>query len=253
MATFSADLDRLFNELPFPDRFKAARDAGFAATEFTFPEDVPLGVLGDAAAYDGLKTALLTMPADKAALAFDPKRKKDFIAAFERMLDVADFLQCPFIHVPGKPVAESSADAECEAFAAALHAVGRSARQAGIKILIGFKNAVENPDFYPASTLEVLQLLDELNDDKAFGYLYDVYEAQTVEGGISNTLESLASLICHVRIAGVPLRDEPDNGEIDYGYVLSVLENHAFADKIGCSYTPRLTTAQGLKWMKKFV
>lgn len=250
MATFSADLDFLFKELPFADRFKAAFEAGFAAAEFTLPEDVPLGVLGDAAAYRGLKTSLLTMPPEKAAAAFDPKRKKDFIAAFERLLDVADFLQCPAVHVPGKTVADP--DRECPAFAAALHAVAQTARRAGIKILLGFKNPVENPDFYPASSLDVLQLLDGLDDDRAFGFLYDVYEAQTGEGGISNTLETLAGTIAHVRIAGVPFRDEPDNGEINYRYVLSVLENHAFSNGIGCSYTPRLTTAQGLKWMKNF-
>ena len=39
----------------------------------------------------------------------------------------------------------------------------------------------------------------------------------------------------------------------DYDYLFSVIETHAYAGKIGCSYTPRLTTETGLKWMKKYV
>ena len=122
-----------------------------------------------------------------------------------------------------------------------------------MKILLGFKNPQELPDTYPSSTLEVLELLDELNDDKAFAYLFDVFQAQMCEGGLSDTIESLISLIGHIRIAGAPMGEEPDTGEINYDYLLSLLEMQGYQGHIGCSYTPRLTTAEGLKWMKKYV
>ena len=39
MPQFAANLTMLFNELPFPDRFAAAKAAGFTAVEYLFPYD----------------------------------------------------------------------------------------------------------------------------------------------------------------------------------------------------------------------
>lgn len=253
MVSFCADIDRLFTEEPFLDRCKAARDNGFQSVEFTLPEEVSLGQLGDAAAYDGLKVSVLTMPADKSASAFDKKSKRKFIEAFDDLLDKADFLECKKIFISGKVVSETTFDEEREAFVQALKAVAPRARQNGVRILLGFKNPIENPDFYPASTLEVLEILDELNDDKAFAYLFDVYQSQMSEGGLSNTIDGLISLIGHVRIAGVPMGEEPDAGEINYDYLLSLLEMQGYQGHIGCSYSPRMKTTDGLKWLKKYV
>ena len=67
MVSFCADIDRLFTEIPFLQRCKAARDAGFSSVEFTMPDGVGLGELGDAAAYKGLKLSVLTMQIGRAS------------------------------------------------------------------------------------------------------------------------------------------------------------------------------------------
>ncbi len=41
MPRFAANLSMMFNELPFLDRFAAARQAGFEGVEFLFPYDFP--------------------------------------------------------------------------------------------------------------------------------------------------------------------------------------------------------------------
>lgn len=253
MTEFSADLDLLFGELPFAQRCRAAKENGFSAVEFTLPVDMPLGELGDATAYGGLKTALIQMPEKDSALAFSKPMKKEFLASLDALLDKADFLECRQILIQGKILEEDGFDEARAAFVSALHAAAPKAERAGVKILLSFKNGIETPGFYPASTLEVLEILDELNNDKAFGYLYDAYHAQCTEGGLSNTLESLASLIAHVRIAGVPLHEEPDTGEVNYSFLLSLLDASGYDGYIGCSYTPRMKTEDGLKWMKKYL
>lgn len=253
MTEFCAHIDRLFTELPFAARCRAARRSGFSSVEFVLPKDIPLGELGDAVAYEGLKPCLMEMPETDARLALRKKTKKEFASAMDRMLEVADFIGCRLLYVPGDVLSEDEFEDSRDAFISALHRAAPEARRAGVKILLGFRNAVETPGFYPASTLEVLQILDELNDDRAFGCLYDIYQAQTVEGGLSNTLESLSEIIAHIRIAGVPSGEEPDIGEIDYAYLFALLEARGYAGQIGCAYTPRRTTAEGLKWMQKYL
>ena len=41
MPKFAANLSMMFTEVPFLERFKAAKDAGFSAVEFLFPYDYP--------------------------------------------------------------------------------------------------------------------------------------------------------------------------------------------------------------------
>lgn len=253
MTTFCAHIDYLFTDLPFLERCKAAWDAGFPSVEFVFPKDVGLGALGDAAAYKGLKVAVLEMPEEEAGLAFNKKMKAAFLESVDRMIDVADFLECKKIHISGKVLDGQNFEEAREAFISALHAAAPKVKQADMQILLGFHNTTDTPEFFPASTLDVLMILEDLDDDRAFSYLYDVYHAQTVEGGLSNTLESLTSLISHIRIAGVPMREEPDTGEVDYNYLLSLLEMNGYQGQISCAYTPRMKTLDGLKWMQKYV
>lgn len=253
MVSFCADIDRLFSDKPFAERCKAAKNNGFASVEFTFPENMGLGELGDAAAYDGLKVSVITMPEEQVMLAFEKKSKQKFLNALDDLLDKADFLECKNLFIPAVSLPSDAFEDRREAFVSALHAAAPRLRQRGMKILLGFKNLQENPEAYPSSTLEVLELLDELNDDKAFAYLFDVYQAQVSEGGLSDTIDSLISLIGHIRIAGVPMGEEPDTGEVNYDYLLSLLETHGYQGHVGCSYTPRLTTEAGLKWMRKYV
>ena len=43
MPKFAANLTMMFNEVPFPQRFAAAAEAGFTAVEFLFPYDHTAG------------------------------------------------------------------------------------------------------------------------------------------------------------------------------------------------------------------
>lgn len=62
MSKFAANLTMLFTELPFLERFAAAREAGFAAVEFLFPYEWPAAELGRRLREHGLSQALFNMP-----------------------------------------------------------------------------------------------------------------------------------------------------------------------------------------------
>lgn len=62
MPRFAANLSMMFNEIPFLDRFAAARDAGFDAVEFLFPYDHPADEVGKRLHGNGLTQALFNLP-----------------------------------------------------------------------------------------------------------------------------------------------------------------------------------------------
>lgn len=51
----------------------------------------------------------------------------------------------------------------------------------------------------------------------------------------------------------MPDRHEPNtNGEIDYRYIFSLLEQLGYDDWIGLEYKPAKNTKEGLKWVQEF-
>ena len=62
MPRFAANLTMLFTEVPFLDRFSAARKAGFEGVEFLFPYEHPAAELRKRLDGEGLAQALFNMP-----------------------------------------------------------------------------------------------------------------------------------------------------------------------------------------------
>ena len=62
MPRLAANLSMMFNEVPFLDRFAAARKAGFEAVEFLFPYEYPAAELRKRLDGEGLTQALFNMP-----------------------------------------------------------------------------------------------------------------------------------------------------------------------------------------------
>src|SRR4051812_17149786 len=103
MPRFAANLTMLFNELPFLDRFAAARQAGFDAVEFLFPYAFDAEQIAEKLARHKLTLVLHNLPAgDWAAgergLACDPRRIGQFQDSVALALDYAGALGVQQLH-----------------------------------------------------------------------------------------------------------------------------------------------------------
>ncbi|MEY9646051.1 hydroxypyruvate isomerase [Bradyrhizobium elkanii] len=99
MPQFAANLTMLFNELPFLDRFAAAKAAGFNAVEYLFPYDFEKGALREELARCGLTQVLHNLPAGNWAagergIAILRNRVDEFRDGVVRAIDYAKALDC---------------------------------------------------------------------------------------------------------------------------------------------------------------
>ena len=62
MPRLAANLSMMFNEVPFLERFTAARKAGFEGVEFLFPYEYPAAELRSRMVGEGLTQVLFNMP-----------------------------------------------------------------------------------------------------------------------------------------------------------------------------------------------
>ena len=82
---------------------------------------------------------------------------------------------------------------------------------------------------------------------------YDCYHMQIMEGRLADTIAAQFDVIGHFQISGVPGRHEPDAGqEINYPFVLSLIDELGFDGWVGCEYRPRAGTHAGLDWARPY-
>ena len=73
-----------------------------------------------------------------------------------------------------------------------------------------------------------------------------------MEGDLATHIRRLAGRYAHVQIAGVPERHEPDRGEVNYAYLLELLDEVGYDGWVGCEYRPAADTRAGLGWARRW-
>jgi hydroxypyruvate isomerase len=81
---------------------------------------------------------------------------------------------------------------------------------------------------------------------------FDLYHAQIVEGDLAMKLRATIANVGHIQIAGVPDRHEPDEGEVNYPYLLKLIDELGYTGWVGSEYVPRGRTSDGLAWLKRW-
>ncbi len=256
MPRFAANLTLLFGEVPFLDRFAAARSAGFDAVEFVSPYEHRAADVAAAARDAGVEVALFNLPAGSWAkgdrgMACDPARAAEFREGVARALEYARALGCTRLHamagirpagVP-EPVLRATYVASLRLAAEALAREGRTLLVEGI-------NSRDMPGYYLGTSRQAFGILDEVGAANLH-YLYDVYHMQIMEGDLAPTLEARLPRIGHVQIADTPGRHEPGTGEINYRFLLRHLDRIGYRGIVGCEYRPLGRTEDGLGWMRE--
>ncbi|HOZ63876.1 MAG TPA: hydroxypyruvate isomerase [Burkholderiaceae bacterium] len=256
MPRFAANLSMLFTELPFMERFAAARTAGFEAVEYLFPYALDKAELAKALKSNGLKQVLHNLPAGNwdagdRGMACDPARVDEFRAGVTLGIEYATALGCPQLNcLAGKlPVGVSTAQARVT-LVANLAFAAEKLKAAGLRLLMEPINYFDIPGFFLNRTDQAAAIQDDVGSDNLF-IQYDIYHAQRMEGELGNTLKNNLARIGHIQLADNPGRNEPGTGEINYAWLFKHLDAIGYTGWIGCEYKPRTNTVDGLGWIKE--
>ncbi len=259
MPRFSANLSFLFGEVPFLDRFAEAARAGFNAVAFGSAYDHSSSELAARLAASGLKQVLINAPpgdfaAGDRGLAAIPGREHEFAASIVTALHYAEALSCPRIHVMAGVVADIADQAQrarCRStFVRNLSFAAREAEAQGVMLTIEPINRRDIPGYFLNTQADAHSIREEVGAPNLKVQM-DFYHAQIVEGDLSVKLRRWLEHIGHVQIAGVPGRNEPDLGEVNYYEIFALLDDLGYDGWIGCEYRPLHGTAAGLAWLDR--
>jgi hydroxypyruvate isomerase len=271
MPRFAANLSMMYTDLAFLDRFEAAAQDGFAGVEYLFPYAYPAQELSERLQAFGLQQVLFNAPPGGATqqdmvrswdaglrgTACIPGMEATFRAGIEVALHYAQTLQCPRIHVMAGLVPEGADPAALRSTYVANMAWAADAAVAqGCEVLIEPINLRDMPGYY-LHYLEQAHALVAAVGAANLKVQMDLYHCQIMEGDLTAKLQRYlpTGAVGHVQIASVPLRQEPDSGELNYPHLFETLDALGYTGWVGCEYRPRLGgqaggTSAGLGWLR---
>jgi len=261
MPRFAANISTLYPEHSLLERVDAAARDGFAAVEVQSPYAVKAADLQRAVRAARVELVLMNAPqgdmeAGERGLAALPGREAEFDASVAEAVDYARAVAAPRVHVmAGKPPAGTDpAKAEAAFIRNLRHACAAFAPH-GIRVLIEPINTRDMPGYFLTTPEQAAAIVSRVGAEN-LAMQFDVYHAQIMVGDISTRIERYFPLIGHVQIAGVPERNEPDTGEINYPAVFRLLDRLGYAGWVGCEYRPARGTAPGgtsagLGWLRR--
>jgi hydroxypyruvate isomerase len=250
---FAANLTMLFSELPFLDRFAAAKAAGFSGVEYLFPYDFDKADLREQLDEHGLTQVLHNLPAGNWAagergIAILPGRVEEFRDGVARAIDYAKALDCRQLNcLVGIAPREADPLQLNEVLVGNLRFAADALAKERIRLLVEPINTLDIPGFFLNRTEQAVQLIADVRSSNLF-IQYDIYHMQVMEGDIARTIEKHLARIAHIQLADNPGRNEPGTGEINYPFLFRHLDTIGYRGWVGCEYKPRTTTVDGLGW-----
>ena len=253
MPKFAANLTMLFSELPFLDRFAAAKAAGFSGVEYLFPYDFDKADLREQLDEHGLTQVLHNLPAGnwgagERGIATLPERVDEFRDGVARAIDYAKALDCRQLNcLVGIAPREADPFELNEVLVGNLRFAADALAKERIRLLVEPINTLDIPGFFLNRTEQAVQLIADVRSSNLF-IQYDIYHMQVMEGDIARTVQKHLPRIAHIQLADNPGRNEPGTGEINYPFLFRHLDTIGYRGWVGCEYKPRTTTVEGLGW-----
>ncbi len=255
MPRFAANIDLMFTEEPFLQRFAAAAAYGFRAVEILNPHVHDGDAMVAAARAADVQVLLINTPipdmpgADKGA-GVVPGAKQRFAREAEQSVAIASKLGAGRIHTmagladPDDPIA-----ADC--FVDNVRLMADLAAAKGITSMLEPLNNRDFPGYFLNHTDQAMDLMARI-DRPNVQLQYDFFHNQVMGGDVCRRFLELLPRIGHVQIANAPARHEPGVGEQNYDYIFGVIDDSDYDGWTSLEYRPSTTTDESLRWAEKY-
>lgn len=244
----------LFRELPFAERFAAARQTGFDSVEFWSWRSRHLDSVSALAAAAGIEVGCY-IGTDKGS-PIDPADHALYLEGLRESLQAAKTTRTPALYIfsdeigPGgviKRVSRSLTHSEkVDSLVKAVGAAAELAAGTGVTLLLEPVNSVYVPGYF-LDTLAAATDIVRRVDRPEVKVVCDFYHQQLVAGSLIPNFRAALPHVGCVHVADVPGRHEPGTGEINYGNIARELRQSGYAGTVMFECTPSVSTAVALQ------
>jgi len=248
---YCANLTMLFQKesAGLMGRYELAKKAGFAKVETPFPYELTPQQLSEALESNGLDQVLInTEPGDSLGMAALHGKQAEFMASLTKSIEYCKASNCKLLHIMSGCTGQQDFETSLQVYKENLKSAVKLLAEHGI---LGVIEPISGKPGYFLNSFDLAEkVIGEINSPN-LRLLLDIFHLQRISGNLTENIKKLLRITGHIQISQVPNRDEPDHiGEINYQYILGLLEKLEYDGFIGLEYMPKDGTMQGLQESK---
>lgn len=251
----SACIEPMYSEIPFLERFQAAKNDGFEFVEFWGWTDKDLDAVKAAAEKAGIGISGFNGDADFSLI--DPTHKAQYLAFLKQSVAAAQKIGAKSVTIHSNALGDggivvnhytelSETVKLCSMYDMLLECA-RIAEESGIAMNLEPLNITTDHVGNYLATTQMAAEMTRLIGSPMLKVLYDVYHMQLNEGSICDNIVKYGDQFGHIHVADAPGRHEPGTGEINYHNVFACLESIGYTGRVGFELMPKTTTAEAVK------
>ena len=251
----SACIEPMYGELPFLERFQAAKHDGFDFVEFWGWTDKDLDAVKAAAESAGIGISGFNGDAELSLI--DPSQKEAYLAFLRRSVEAAKKVGARSVTIHSNGLGDGGMVIDhydelsdtvklCTMFGT-LKECAKIAEESGILMNLEPLNVTTDHVGNFLRTTRVAAEMTRLIGSSRLKVLYDVYHMQLNEGSVCDNIRAYGDQFGHIHIADAPGRHEPGTGEINYVNVLACLEEIGYGGLVGFELIPKTGTAEAVR------
>lgn len=250
----SVCIDALYTELPFLERFQAAKADGFDAVEFWNWTDKDLTAVKAAA--DGAGIPICAFNGDAELSLIDPAHQGAYLDFLRRSVETARFLGAGSVTIHSNGLGdggvvlneyrELSHTVKLCAMFSTLEQCAKLAEDSGVSMNLEALNISTDHQGNFLQTTQMAAEVVRLIGSPKVKILYDAYHMQLNEGSLCDNIRLYGDTFGHVHVADAPGRHEPGTGEIFYPRVYAALEEVGYTGLLGFEFFPLRSTKEAV-------
>ena len=251
-------IEKIFLEVPFYDRFKLVKDAGFDYVEFWTWEDKDLDRV--VALLKEYRLQVASISGDKIFSLIINEERKQYLDYLAKSLQGALRLDCKHIVVhsngidKGKVTNDGSTLSYAKKVASMTRTLGEAARlaeDAGVTLVLEAVNTYSMPGYFLNTTVEAGDIVRVIGSPN-LKILYDIWHMQQMEGNMVNHLTRYIDVLGYVHIGDAPERHEPGTGEINFERIKRTLKTLGYDGVFGFELVPSDSSVRCCEMLKAF-
>lgn len=237
---FCLNIEELFQDMDFYDKFKAAKDAGYDYVEFWSWHGRDVEKIK--AECDRYNIKITGFKGDWDWSLCDDSTRREFVEWIGKSIGAAKYLDCDSIIVHSNSIlTEGSTDfndtysytRQVANITAALKDVAPLLEKDGIKMYIEpLSNFNHLKGMFLTEAEQAADIIRAVGSNN-IKLLCDIFQNQIVHGNVTTHMLNNLDIMDYVHIADSPGRGEPGTGELNYEFILKMLKKNGF-DGVAC-------------------
>ncbi|HOK80404.1 MAG TPA: TIM barrel protein [bacterium] len=244
MITVDVCIDTVFPELKDQEKIEKVKEIGYQCVEFWFHDNKNVKAIAQGLKNFQVKLNNLVVNSPDGSRGGSLVKKQDreiYLERLKHVISIAKTLNCHMgITCSGNSVPDLSKNQMMDSIIETLgSACDILEKESFTLVLEPLNTLVNHKGYFLDSAKDAAEIIRKINNPHV-KLLYDIYHMQVMEGNLCSFIEKNIDIIGHFHSAGVPGRHELFEGEINYPFIIKLLEKLQYRGCFGLEYMPAM-------------